>query len=97
MNGGKCGICGDAYNSEKPLANEAGGTFATGVIVRTYHQGQVFSVAVKITANHLGFFIFKLCPNNNVTKEATQECLDDHVLTVSECQGSLRDRGARDV
>nr|KAG5691650.1 hypothetical protein BaRGS_022925 [Batillaria attramentaria] len=78
-NGGKCGICGDPYDAqEKP--NEAGGKYATGIIVKTYDQSQIIDVAVKITANHMGYFLFKLCPNNDVTKEATQECLDQHVL-----------------
>eukprot|EP00916_Digyalum_oweni_P010566 GHVL01017645.1.p1 GENE.GHVL01017645.1~~GHVL01017645.1.p1 ORF type:complete len:233 (+),score=23.36 GHVL01017645.1:411-1109(+) len=80
--GGKCGICGDNYGDPHPRANEAGGVYATGIIVKTYSKGDVIDVAVKITANHLGYFIFKLCPNNDVTTEATQECLDDHVLKV---------------
>ena len=75
----------DAFNAEEPRPNEAGGEFATGVIVKTYEQGKVIDVAVKITANHLGYFLFKLCPNNDVRKEATQECLDEHVLRVSKC------------
>jgi hypothetical protein len=39
-NGGKCGICGDAYNlPQRP--HEAPGKFATGIIVRSYVPGQV--------------------------------------------------------
>jgi hypothetical protein len=39
-NGGKCGICGDAYNlPHRP--HEAPGKFATGIIVRSYVPGQV--------------------------------------------------------
>ncbi|KAL8579495.1 hypothetical protein ACOMHN_025448 [Nucella lapillus] len=82
INGGKCGVCGDPYDDSQPRANEAGGMFATGVIVKTYRQGQAIDVSVKITANHMGYFVFKLCPNNNVKKVTTQECLDQHVLTV---------------
>nr|KAG5691648.1 hypothetical protein BaRGS_022923 [Batillaria attramentaria] len=82
VNGGKCGICGDPYDTPDPKPNEAGGMYATGIIVRTYHQADVINVTVKITASHGGYFMFKLCPNNDVTKEATQECLDRHVLQV---------------
>lgn len=79
-NGGKCGICGDAYDAPSPRPNEAGGLYAKGIIVRSYQQGQVIDVKVELTANHLGYFVFKLCPNNNVQVEATQECLDSNVL-----------------
>ncbi|KAK7476301.1 hypothetical protein BaRGS_00032494, partial [Batillaria attramentaria] len=82
VNGGKCGICGDPYDTPDPKPNEAGGMYAKGIIVRTYHQADVINVTVKITASHGGYFMFKLCPNNDVTKEATQECLDRHVLQV---------------
>jgi len=38
--------------------------------------GQIISVTVEITANHLGYFQFKLCPNNNPKKDPTQACFD---------------------
>ncbi|XP_076466483.1 uncharacterized protein LOC143297847 [Babylonia areolata] len=80
-NEGRCGVCGDPYDAPQPRENEAGGVYANGVIVRTYRQGQVIPVDVKITANHLGYFVFKLCPNNNVKKAVTHDCLDQHVLS----------------
>lgn len=39
-----------------------------------------------VTTNHRGYFEFKLCPNNNPKKEATQECLNKYVL--NEAHGS---------
>lgn len=77
-NNGKCGICGDPYHSDRP--NEAGGLYATGTIARTYNQGDVITVQVEITVNHGGWFEFKLCPNNDAKKRATQECLDKYLL-----------------
>lgn len=82
VNGGKCGVCGDAYDLPSPRPHEAGGLYSTGVISRTYTQADVINVTVDITANHMGYFTFKLCPNNNFEKEATQTCLDSLVLQV---------------
>ncbi|XP_048775435.1 uncharacterized protein LOC125680031 [Ostrea edulis] len=85
-NGGKCGICGDPWDGVRE--NEAGGRYATGRISRRYTEGQIIDVKVKITASHKGYFEFRLCPNNNVHKPATQACLDQYVL--HQPSGSVR-------
>jgi len=73
---GKCGICGDPFFDE-PKAHEApGGLYATGTIVNSYTAGQVIPIQIEITANHWGHFEFKLCANNDVTQDPTQECFD---------------------
>ncbi|KAH3894119.1 uncharacterized protein LOC127862143 isoform X2 [Dreissena polymorpha] len=77
-NGGRCGICGDPFDGQRD--NEAGGKFATATIAATYTQGQIFTVQLEITVNHGGWFEFRLCPNNDFTKRATQECLDKYLL-----------------
>ena len=41
--------------------NETPGKYASGTIVANYTSGQTIDVAVKITANHKGWFEFKLC------------------------------------
>ena len=51
--------------------------------MRHYQQGDVINVTVMMTANHLGYYVFKLCPNDDVTREASQLCLDRHRLKVS--------------
>ncbi|XP_067015709.2 uncharacterized protein [Anabrus simplex] len=79
-NGGKCGICGDPWDSPKPRAHEAGGKYGQGVIVRRYKTGAVFTIRVELTANHRGYFEFRLCPNNNPRQTGTQECLDRYLL-----------------
>ena len=61
QNGGKCGLCGDNYANSRPRAHELGGTFGLGVVMKTYTQGQTIPVTVKITANHKGYFYFKIC------------------------------------
>ena len=56
---GKCGLCGDPYQG--PLEHEAGGQFATGTIAAEYTSGSAIDVTVQITANHKGWFEFRLC------------------------------------
>jgi len=77
-NGGKCGICGDPWNGKKE--NETPGKYASGTIVANYTSGQTIDVAVKITANHKGWFEFKLCENNDPQNDKSQECFDRHLL-----------------
>ena len=77
MNGGKCGICGDAWDAPRPRPNEAGGTYANGVVVASYGRGDVIRATVELTAHHKGHFEFRLCPAPPDPKaEVTQECLD---------------------
>jgi len=78
IHGGKCGICGDPWKGKKE--NETPGKYATGTIVEYYKKGQTIDVEVKITANHKGWFEFKLCENNNPAKDKTQKCFDKHLL-----------------
>ena len=72
QNGGKCGICGDAWDERSPRKGEGGGRFGTGVIVRQYRPGQTIKISVDITANHLGYFQFRVCPHNNPRYPASQ-------------------------
>ena len=51
--GGRCGICGDAWDAEIKEHEAPGGKFANGVIVRHYRPGQVITVTSHITANHV--------------------------------------------
>lgn len=81
-NEGKCGVCGDAWDSKlvkvnlqfhrlliivrfcrrKPRAHEYGGVFGQGVIVRKYGVGATVNIRVELTANHNGYFEFRICP-----------------------------------
>jgi len=75
-NGGKCGICGDAWD-DSPRSNEAPhGIYATGIIAKTYRQGSIIPVVLDLTANHQGHFTFKICPNNDIWEDPGQACFD---------------------
>jgi len=89
--GGKCGICGDAWDAS-PREHEApGGKYANGIIVRTYQPGQDITVTVLVTANHKGYFTFKLCRNDNVNQDPDQSCFEqeESLLRISPT-GDLR-------
>ncbi|KAK8376299.1 hypothetical protein O3P69_008771 [Scylla paramamosain] len=47
---------------------------------RGWGTGQVIPVVVDVTANHRGYFEFRICPNNNPSVEASQTCLNEHPL-----------------
>lgn len=79
-NGGQCGICGEDFNADKLW--EKGGKNYRGYTVRTYAQGETIDVTVEITANHKGYFEFRLCDVDQANNdgEATQACLNKNVL-----------------
>ena len=54
--------------------------YGKGIIARKYEKNQVIKVRVELTANHMGFFEFRLCPNNNAKKPASQMCLDENIM-----------------
>ncbi|KAH9502323.1 hypothetical protein Btru_073458 [Bulinus truncatus] len=78
VNGGKCGVCGDPWNKFRD--HEAGGKYATGTLVRKYQTGGIMDVVVELTANHKGYFQFRLCPTDDPMANITQQCLDRHLL-----------------
>ncbi|CAL1265993.1 unnamed protein product [Larinioides sclopetarius] len=88
INRGKCGVCGDAYHLKQPRPNEAGGKYGLGIIVRNYTVGQVINARIDLTANHLGYFEFKICPNNNTKKIVEQSCLDKYLLQLADGSGT---------
>ena len=56
------------------------GKYANGIITNTYEEGQEVEVRIQITANHLGYFQFKLCANNDVSADKDQSCFEKWVL-----------------
>lgn len=77
-------MCGDNYADAKPRDNENGGTYGRGVIVDTYATGQTVPVAVFITANHRGHFLFDLC--NLDTSIESDQCFAVHKLKLANGQ-----------
>ncbi|KAK2165238.1 hypothetical protein LSH36_53g07025 [Paralvinella palmiformis] len=86
INKGKCGVCGDPWQG--PREHEAGGKYATGIIVRRYDVGSTITVIVQITASHLGYFEFRLCPVNNPKIAATWQCLNKYLLQLADGSGT---------
>lgn len=83
-NGGKCGVCGDAFNVPSPRPNEIGGQYGRGVIVRNYVAGQTVNMSFVITTAHGGYYEFRLCPfRESPQRPTTQRCLDRFLLTVN--------------
>ncbi|TRY71022.1 hypothetical protein TCAL_10831 [Tigriopus californicus] len=75
VNRGLCGICGDPYDG--PYPHEApGGPYASGIIVEDYKSGQWIDVSVEVTTAHLGYWEFKICPNDNIQQDPDQDCFD---------------------
>jgi len=54
--------------------------YGKGVIARKYKRDEVVKVRIELTANHMGYFEFRLCPNNDRKKPASQACLDENLL-----------------
>ncbi|XP_025834194.1 uncharacterized protein LOC108744522 isoform X2 [Agrilus planipennis] len=92
QNGGKCGVCGDAWDSKLPRPHEYGGTYGQGVIVRKYNPGGIMNIRVELTANHNGYFIFSLCPDY---KNTTQYCLDKNILTLAKPQSDVEHKSVK--
>ncbi|CAL8131396.1 unnamed protein product [Orchesella dallaii] len=92
QNHGKCGVCGDNYADPVPRSHEAGGEYASGIIVRRYAPGQTFDMEIELTANHQGTFEFKLCPVKDPSYEVTQECLDSHHLKLIDATGLVAEK-----
>ena len=55
-----------------------------GTIVRKYRAGDWVPITVDITTNHGGFFIFKLCHNDNINQDPDQHCFDQNILETGE-------------
>lgn len=91
-NGGKCGICGDAWDAKTPRPHEFGGTYGEGVIVRKYGVGAIMNIRVELTANHNGFFEFSICPDY---KTASQDCLDKNILKLLKPQEGVDHQNSR--
>lgn len=82
-NGGKCGECGDNYALPRPRANENGGVYGKGVIVKKYKAGSTIDVKVRLTASHKGHFEFHLCPLKTRNELETDECFNKYPLQLT--------------
>jgi hypothetical protein len=78
---GRCSICGEDWSLPAPRLYDLGGPRYVGALVGTYTAGQIMQATVEVTANHLGYFEFRMC-NLDLTpgQDATQDCLDKNLL-----------------
>ena len=72
----------------QPRDNEGGGKYGRGTITRLYTENSQFKVKIELTANHMGYFEFRLCPQNNPLVPASQACLNRHLLQQVDGSGS---------
>ncbi len=77
-NGGRCGICGEAWN--KPKDFEKGGKNYRGTIVATYSKNSPIKAIVEITAGHKGYFEFRICNVDGWEGDATNACFRQNPL-----------------
>lgn len=82
-NRGRCGVCGDPVQ-DIPRPNEAGGRYASGVITRNYKTGDDIDLTADLSANHLGYFEYRVCPVEDPNVPVTQDCLDKHPVYITE-------------
>ena len=59
--------------------------------IHIFQQWQAVRTVVNITANHLGYFEFRLCPKQSAEELVTQECLDRYPLEVIDYPGQGND------
>ncbi|KAH3809985.1 putative protein TPRXL [Dreissena polymorpha] len=81
QNGGRCGVCGDNYANQVKENEDLTGKYVTGTITGSYVKGANITATVKLTANHKGWWEFRVCPLPNSRTKVTQECLNQYLLT----------------
>jgi hypothetical protein len=96
QHGGKCGACGDEYGISNPKYVHPGAFGYDPPIVETYTEGSLIQVTVKITANHKGYFVFRVAPL--VNPPITQTDLNNNMLELEngDQEWTLGDTGAGD-
>ena len=89
--GYKCGVCGDAYDAIRPRANEWGGTYgSSGIIPRTYAQGSNIDLTIQVTAHHMGWFEYKICPMTEFDHTEPHWCFDSDDSLIEFTDGTTR-------
>jgi len=82
VNKGRCAICGDVYKGDHKQ-HEAGGKYATGIIARSYREGQDIDIEIEMVANHRGLITFAICPHNNMFTSPNRSCFEKNHLLVN--------------
>ena len=73
-----CNICGWRPGTKTFMAP---GKYATGTITGQYKAGGIINLEYEATANHIGYFLVKLCTKVQSTKsDPAQSCFDRYVF-----------------
>lgn len=68
---------------DSPREHEPGGKYATGQIGKSYREGESITITIDITANHYGFFEFRLCQTDDSMARVDQACFDKNLLRIN--------------
>ena len=69
-----CNICGGRKGTKSLMAP---GRYATGTITGQYKSGGTIKLEYEATANHIGYFLVKLCTNvPSKSNDPPQSCFD---------------------
>ena len=93
-----CAVCGDPVDLPRPRPHEMGGEFGGGTVVRTYRQGDLAPLVIQLTRQRTFTITVRICPLIGTyvfvfidvrdviadMTDATEECLDDHIVTTAE-------------
>lgn len=74
--GGKCGLCGDAYNLQTPRPHETGGYMVVNRTVKNYFPRSTMDVVINLDTNHGGYFEFELCRRQSFDEPETEACFE---------------------
>ena len=97
---GRHGACGDDMTQPYPRMFEGGGAFYHlngGFRITSYAQGSTITIKMYVSANHGGYWTFKLCPvpdslaDVSTTAEntiVTQQCFDATILQLVSPKGN---------
>jgi len=89
--GYQCGICGDPVDKTRPRDNEWGGLYgSSGIIPRVYQEGDLINLEVHVTAHHMGWFEFKLCPMSEFDTTDPDWCFGMDESLIKFTDGSTR-------
>ncbi|ROT63127.1 hypothetical protein C7M84_018996 [Penaeus vannamei] len=83
--------CSRTHARSQPLpvpASTAGPVANAGCSEPPLRNQQVFTATVHLTANHMGWFEFRLCPSEKPGQYVKQSCLNKHVLKLVDYSGT---------
>ena len=81
QNGGKCGACGDPWNSRRN--HEFGGKYFTARVSRTFQKNYTITVSALTSENLFGWFEFRILPISITSDNIHTYNLDKYLLNIA--------------